>query len=222
MINGFTLIELLVVIAIIAILAAMLLPALNKARERARRIQCNSNLSQLGKGFLLYCDDNNDALPPYWGDSILWSGTARPWHGGSPEMGVIAKYLNLNDPQFEIGAVGTNTWPTVRTGSSKFHCPSLRDLRGETRVFGYGYNQDFGSKGARITSIKHPSQLALVSEIHAATSTTTSYLSTLLGTNHHDPRHDGGVNTLFVGGNTNWLLRSQIPYTTNPYWNINL
>ncbi|MBS1369528.1 MAG: prepilin-type N-terminal cleavage/methylation domain-containing protein [Lentisphaeria bacterium] len=121
--KDFTLIELLIVIAIIAILAAMLLPALNGARQKGQSASCVNNLRQLGAATIIYTNDYSGITSPYWADNVPTSSMSTKPHE-----------ILLRAARIKSGAnyrgLGRLYLLKYIAGAKVFHCPRRTDLYG--------------------------------------------------------------------------------------------
>ena len=163
-VRAFTLIELLVVVAIIAILAAMLLSALSRAKDTAKAIDCRNNLRQWGLATQLYATDHQDALPPEGKETPLDSNLANPayqgWYIQLPESLGLPRYADM-------------PWRTnffADPGKSVWICPS-NPRRCNTNsatshnLFHYCLNEDVNGTGIndrlhmKLTAVRNPANV---------------------------------------------------------------
>lgn len=185
----FTLIELLVVIAIIAILAAMLLPALSQARERGKATKCIGNLKQLGTAMSMYADDWNGFLPMCYDGS---SSLELDWQH------MMRRYVN--DQKWWIAAV------------SVFYCPSASVMG-----LDYGMNWNINCynvrKDTKLDRIINPNSVLLLSDSH--TNATMVRESDQSYTQQPNPAHSSAANILFCDLHVGKLRGEEINLTTN-------
>jgi prepilin-type N-terminal cleavage/methylation domain-containing protein/prepilin-type processing-associated H-X9-DG protein len=215
---GFTLIELLVVIAIVMVLAALLLPALTKAKEQGRSSVCRNNMRQIALAVTLYADDNSDYLPwpgdvdrnwqPDWvfggqtdtfpNNPVMWK---RPGFGFHAESGAIFSYATSFPRMLPYHDSYAGSFRVYR-------CPSTGPL-GEALRVNFSMNEELDPttdltrtfpEGVRIANVVGPTQKILLVNEDPATMKNASFKPQGTSLNGHFVTHDGRVNISFIDG----------------------
>jgi prepilin-type N-terminal cleavage/methylation domain-containing protein/prepilin-type processing-associated H-X9-DG protein len=200
--KAFTLIELLVVIAIIAILAALLLPSLARAKQGAKTTGCLSNLRQWGQATHLYATDNEDLLPQDGAPNPGNNATNVGWYIDLPKAMELPRYHNM-------------PWRTnaaVEPGNVVWVCPSNRRRSNGNNLFHYCLNENVNGIGSgnqvRLSSLQNPSATVwLFDSKNLPAVGTPNFIHTNL--------HSQGANILFLDSHVS-------RFANTVYWNFTI